>query len=447
MNRHLQLAAMQSKNKMKYKYTGEITGSFNKMEDIEQGMPYRSQVQSRKDQKNYDKIIENNYMDFSIFEEDNNIGETNINYFDNTNNNYSNISDIADPVMNKGIMNGITNIFNDFAWYIFSGFQKYNSENNYIIAPYYIINLFGFLYIASKNNTEIEIRNYFNFPDRNNLFNTLNSNMKYLEKTSLSQHNILLANDKIRINDLFVNYCNKFINIINYNSRNIENEVNKINEFLGANIIKSHYLTNKNLVYFMYNQITTNFNIKFNNLLVTTFYGLENKERYQEYIVCNERNSSMNQSVIYYTDNIIEIIELKMKDNVLSMGIIIGKGNEFPEFNNNTMNKFIEKLKPKVFDNIIIPKFTQNHKFIYDNILKKSGLETVFNSLDVPELLMNKIPINNIYQFININITSQNIEKKISKITNENMFIANCPFIYYFRMVPTNTIIFIGQYI
>jgi len=123
---------------------------------------------------------------------------------------------------------------------------------------------------------------------------------------------------------------------------------------------------------------------------------------------------------------------------------------------------YINSLKTNEINLVKIPKFTCETKYRIDNLFKKYGLKEIFNNLDISEIIppFNNQPIG-IDQIIHnaviivdeqgtkaaastaMMLLSNSIEPQKPKIN----FIANHQFIYYIRHVPTNTIIFIGQYL
>lgn len=412
---------------------GEITGisrdDFTK--EYEQGMPSRAlNYNIKKKAIQEDSFPNNNHSDKPLI---------NLEYFDQANNNM--FTDIAELEQTTKL-NGITNIFNDYTWYLYTGFLSSYPKKDFLISPYFVMNFFSFIYIGAKNKTAIEIKNHFNLPDKTNIFESIEANNKIINQT-IDNLNLLLLNTKVSPNRRFMENNKTIMNLVSYDKNNITNDLNKINYILKSRIIKPEYLINNNLMYIINLNYKPEFDLDFNNSLVSNFFNDDNEERKQEYIVSRQK-----KKCDYYTDQDVEILELKMKDNQVSMGIIISKGNRKLQISNDQITRYIDKLMDMTFDYVIIPKYTKTYKFRYNGILKEAGLSEIFKSTDCPDFITERVPVDDIIQQITISITNNNNNRISENSINsrDRIFLANCPYIYYFRLLQTNTIVLVGQY-
>jgi len=144
----------------------------------------------------------------------------------------------------------------------------------------------------------------------------------------------------------------------------------------------------------------------------------------------------------------MELIEMRTYDNKMSFGIIISNGDSFPIISSECVNHMIDNLVLTKFKYLMIPQINDKLKFRYTNVLKESGLNRIFNSLDIPELISNNnIYLNDIVMNIHLVIdrnkqSYNNIEKPIAAHAKK----INTPFIYYLRLNTMNTILCMGQY-
>ena len=87
-----------------------------------------------------------------------------------------------------------------------------------------------------------------------------------------------------------------------------------------------------------------------------------------------------------------------------------------------------------------------------NSILSKSGLINIFHNMDIPAITDDKTCLTDFIQNIYIVVDGKSnpppIKEHTAKIIRTNRkFIANRPFIYYFRCIKTNTMIITGQYL
>lgn len=146
-----------SKNK------GEITKMDTKVDSYARGMPLRGGFE-----QNYMLENNNNYglVDFEVFEKK---PKLKVQYDDPIS--YKNYSNLEEQSINANNDNNFTDLINQFTVFMFNYVSK--KSPNALISPFSIFEIFAILYRGSKNNTEIELRNFFTFPSKQITINNL----------------------------------------------------------------------------------------------------------------------------------------------------------------------------------------------------------------------------------------------------------------------------------
>jgi len=128
----------------------------------------------------------------------------------------------------------------------------------------------------------------------------------------------------------------------------------------------------------------------------------------------------------------------------IRVGIILLKNNTDSISGEDIMDS-IGNLKDKTFGIINIPVFRFVSSIKMDKLLIKMGFGTIFEKLTIASTekttKLNYVLHRNIIDIDNFNKYSGDTKKKFGKD-----FIANRPFIYYIRYVPTNTFTLIGYF-
>ena len=168
---------------------------------------------------------------------------------------------------------------------------------------------------------------------------------------------------------------------------------------------------------------------------------------------------SFSKTYGYYQNHFFTILEIQCKNNQIVMGIIkktpltgldtYNKYEGLERLNESTILHLISQLSNTVIDTVMIPMFEQNIKLRFNNCLKKMGLQSVFIKIFSHDLFPEHVVLQDVVQNIKITIHNNynNYSKsyKKSHISNKT-FIANEPFIYYFRIPANNSIILIGYF-
>ncbi len=461
----------------KKKNIGEITGqnlNYDNLE-LEQGMPLRQSVSESKKLQydDYDKMNSHNkYLDFDLFNDNNqnNYASEQVSSYDprleqNINHELSNTVN-HQKNYTKTIATNIQLINNDFGVDIYNEITKHIQNKPCVMSPYSLLLPFIMLYLGSAGTSEKELRNFFNFSDKNNTLLDICKNFEsIIRQSSILIKNVIYLNNKLPINPGYAKQISLIGSVDSLNCKNSVQESTRINQFISEttnglirNIISPNSITTNtmsillNIIYFKSKWKYT-FNKK--ETKEDKFYVM-NQNQIQTKIIptMNMSNTKFN----YYEDQHNQIIELDFKDEILTMGFVLGKKILSPTITSETLEKYIEKLNYTKINKLQIPKFKQKNKYSLIPLLKQMGLQTIFEKLNISNMILGINDDNKINEIIHeavVIVDEDGAEASAvtmlrvdtfgsdSKTIN---FIADHPFVYYIRHKNTNTILFIGMY-
>jgi len=462
----------------KMKQYGEITGSTFDASELDKGMPFRPVATTTTDRYKVmgdnDEIDRSNpvHVDFDLYRQHSNIE---VSYHDPYKASpvksdwFSEMDEYQDSMITTNKDNPMSGIINEFT----IGFMRQFLDNlkNYkslILSPFNILQVFAMLYIGSNTKTESDLRNYFTFPSKKSTFDNLYKINNALVQTGIiSIMNLVCVPHYLNLNDGYLSYINKLGSFIKVNPDNAINDSDKINKIISRstngminNVLTPDMIHSEtaliliSTIYF-YSQWKKPFNKNYTK--PELFNGITRRQVNMMH--------QMTETHKYFEDSANQILEIDYKDNVFAMGFVLPKDN----YSQPIMNSFdqyqyyVNNLKNTQINLVKIPKFKCETKYRIDNLFKKYGLREIFNNLDISEIIppFNNQPIG-IEQIIhNAIIVVDEQGTKVSagtigtSLKNSSYdlrgklinFIADHQFIYYVRHIPTNTIIFIGQYL
>lgn len=443
--------------KTKKGITGEITGVQFEASILEQGMPMRNSTSSirKKDKVNKD-IHENNRLDVNLYDSPVENKNTNINYFDPgqiNSFNYSNLdTDFEQKIVPSrkkiNASDAYSNINNSFSWYIFNEFQKYLNQSKFVIAPFNILNLFAVLYLGSTGNTEKDLKTIFSFVSKETTFVGVNNITNKLSSKMIMNNTLVFSQI---LNQQFKNYVKKIANLERIDMQNSKKDIVRINKNIAVSTknifssVISPNMINKNLSILSTN--TLYFRAIWRYPFVASKTELVQFEGETKTI---QLMTIENKRFNYTEDEYNQVIEIDLSNEDLIMGFILPKKNKL-DYNMEQINLYIDNLKPVLLDTICIPKFKQQNKFKLDSILQQMGLENFYQKLDIQNITKAvKVHLSQIIHHVIISIDEQGIEPHRTDSNNVlhtgKNFVADHPFVYYLRYIPTNAIIFIGKF-
>ena len=354
---------------------------------------------------------------------------------------HSNLADINSDTKLSANINDINiciNNINDFGIFFYNNLLNI-MNTNFIFSPFLIYSVFGSLFMGCDGNTEVELKNYFNFPRVDVLSSGLTElYQKYLNQTILrgeiKQGNCVIFSDNIDYNPQFCNNINLFTKIRKVSNSNPDKEsidINNIISGITGNAKKSispPNIANSSVTLLNYANITPTWNCNFSKT---------SKINNVEYL------HAFNQSFGFFEQPNLQVIELESTGNIC-VGIIYGD----IELNIKNYNFIVSNLKRHTLNEIMIPVMNIKTKLRYTNVLKETELQTVFMDLNIPNLFTSQSEITDCIQNIEFNLINKCEYKpiKTSGIVTAKKFIISQAFRFYVRLKSNNCLLFLGSY-
>lgn len=443
----------QSSNSYRDPNVGEITGSKYEIGcgGTDRGLPMRSQYTIKK--QSYDP---NDHLNFDLFDDrpsklkvksNDPIESGNLCNYADISSSVSKISTQINPVVINS--NGIDRLNNNAFYYLFDIMEN----NNYVVNGMGLYNLFASLYIISNNETEIETKKFFEFPKKDVLFKgliTINDKLDLVGAGNMIvMKNFMLIGSDVPYNPQYYDTIKDFCILAKIDITNKPQEAYKLNELIRKtmhkemrNSITVDNITNLQLMFLTTAVIKPIWRTSFDKISTGIFYGNDGKT-----VQCNFLHS-IGQTYGYYENNDNQLLEIICDGNNLAMGCLLFKNELNASVDDIKLHFYISHLKECVLDEVVIPMFKQDFKLRFNNTLKNMGLQTVFMNIKSSTLFSEGITLQDVVQNVKIIIgNSYGTTQRANKGHRSNKkFIADRPFIFYFRLVKTNTFIVMGIY-
>jgi len=422
---------------------GEITGNGMDNDEYDKGMPMRSQYTIRKPM--YDP---NKYLDFDLFE-DKPTHNNKIQYDDPT-------LDYADIKTSMTSLTSQTNPLTICSTQIeklggqLFKFLNNTLNDNYIIITIGLYNIFSCLYLASSDITEQDLKKCFNYPKKSLLTEGMHKINTHMDSISnmIQIKNLLIVGNDVPYNPNFLKSISKYCMFMRVDIKETIREASKINylinQLMKTNMrtpIKASNMDNLQLMFMTTALIHPIWTYAFSKTTQGIFYGI--RERKENYL------HSIGKSFNYFEDNLHQLVEIKCGNGHLVFGVLLHK-NETENIvqDNEKLQFYISNLKECLLDEIVIPMFVQDLKLRYNNTLKSIGLHSIFYKITSEELFPEGCILHDVIQNVKIIIDTSSMKNTDNTKGNRSnrKFIANKPFIYYFRLPKSNTIIINGKY-
>lgn len=345
-----------------------------------------------------------------------------------------------------------------------TGFVEYNNNalikifnnipQNRIISPISIMYALSMIHIGAKGGTEQELNDLFS---GKMTFNDLQYVHSLFNKGPIKMSNYFAISNRFTFKS---NYLSMISNIANVSTEDFNNSsyvINKINKIIenGTNGLIKNVLDKIsydtvgiliNIIYFKANWLN-----KFNRSFTkrsnfTNIHGIKSVEM-------------MNQSVTipYYADNNIQMIELPYIGSKYCMGILLPNNISFsnPALDVSNIYEYIDHLHERKVD-VYIPKFTHKRKVDLKPILKNIGVRSIFTDHADLSNISSNIKISDIIHEAVVIVDEEgteaaavtviSISENCMPLNSNVIFRADHSFIYYIRHIPTNALIFVGDY-
>jgi len=437
---------------------GEITGEEVETSPFTYGMPLRSAYTGKKIQKDY---IPTARSDFDLFDE-NKRQNFDVSYDDQSNPMTSTFSVISSnnekiipEIYGTDAGSFVTSNINKFSIDFFN-ILKNQSDENFCISPYGLYCLFSVLYFASTGTSESDIYDFFSMVSKDNIIEGINYIQKLYDDPQFYNQiifrNIILMDNSLPVNDNYIKYIHPIVSVYPICVKQGDIEARSFNQFL--------YKLSNGMIHPISNKIFGKTDITMLNIgLIKPIWKKPFDTSFDGKFISIKNKivrmlGQIDSEYEYFEDNLSQMIEIPCLGNFMSMGIILPKDLLAPSVTFDEINVMIKNLKRTNINELHIPAFTQQVKIKLSNLLYQSGLRSVFFKLSCPELVKQETKISDVLQNITIIIANNpNINDKMNKPTktanaqiSNIKFIANHPFIYYFRILATNTILFMGYF-
>jgi serine protease inhibitor len=333
---------------------------------------------------------------------------------------------------NKICINGNTN----YGLFLFENLLE-TMRGPFVFSPYLIYSMFGSLFISGDGNTEVELKNYFNFPRSDVLSNGLNDIQNILPRHhSIRMGNCLIFSSDIDYNPQFCKNINNFTKVRKINRQNAAKEADDINKIICV-------MTNNNMKKSISPEILSRSSIVLLNyaFLKPIWKSYFSKTSSKDNI---EFMHAYNQSFGYFDQPHLQVLELISVDD-LCMGIVYGD----IELNEKNLKMIISSLKLTMLQEVKIPKFRMQTKLRYTNILKETDLKTIFMDLKAPYLFNSECEVSDCVSNIEFVLNENSIKsdnKNNSNFVTSKKFIIEKSFRFYIRSKFNNVILFLGTF-
>lgn len=443
------------------KNMGEITGESFDTSNMEKGMPMRSHVTIKKSRQLLNHT--NPHLDFDVYDEEQNNDAVyaNIDYNDpineNINSGMSTFSDINSSSQKLLPLNGTDDMstitlcsygINNFSSTFFKQLQSY-LQNSFCISPFCLYSFLGGLYVCSSGSSQNSLCRYMSFPDKHILHDGMYEiNMTIIKSRIGIFKNILLLHPAYNVNEECCKYINNLVTV-DQMTNGLKKKCDVINKWINN--------ATENNISSVINESTIKHNI--------TSVGLNICYIKPEWDICFSKKYSAqlkfkgvplreipslvqhNKIMSYYQDKQNQCIEIPFSNNKFTCGIIMPHNVTVPNVNSDYIISISDKFRQTPMKYVSIPKFRHQNKFKLKKLLKQNGMNDIFSNLSLSELFIgNKnIQLDDIIHTTTFIMSEgKQLNKKSSNCNGKVYFVADHPFVYYVKYMPTNTIILNG---
>lgn len=420
-------------------YVGEVTGDrFDESDVFAKGMPLRSSFTVKR--SIYDT---NSHLDFDLFDKIDKKHSNDISYNDTSSGDYAGIED-AMKTITRGVdpyETCVGDINSTTCWMHSNMFMM--QQDDYIVNGFGLFMGHGILYLISRGNTEIELKNYFNFQDKKHLNAGL---LTIREKTNLFRDQIIidvyLINDKkIPSNLELANKLKSLIFNVVINLQYPDQEVERINNIIKTisglnNIVSANTLLKSEISLITVAKLNPKWAYKVENTVNVRFKGkVINFIRF------------VGKTFDYFEDAERQLIEIPMYGDVFSIGMCLAKQNIDAPTDLKALSTSINYMKPTILDEVMFPMIKKRYKTRLNKTLQKTGLNVVFSEHELVGLFPETGSLNDCVQYVDLLFGTKSGNKRCDNkgYRTTRKFIANKSFEFYLRNTENNCIMMMGR--
>ena len=324
-------------------------------------------------------------------------------------------------------------------------------DKNAVFSPLSITFALALIHLGAEQNTDKELANLFNYKynisELASIYNTFNNNI-------IKMANCIIINNNFEINKQYTNSIKNFTLIEENNFKNKSNVVNKVNKYISQNtngLIKNVLDTNDindltililiNTIYFKASWLHK-FNAK-----NTEKAKFGNTQKLVDMMYINKKFN-------YYENDNMQLLEMFYKNKDYVMGISLPKNDDY-KFDLDTLMSNIDSLKKEKVE-VYLPKFTHRKRVDMIPILESLGVHDLFTKNAKLNISQDSYISSIIHEAVVIvdeegteaaavtTMISQNCMMSAPKKTI--IFRADHDFVYYIRHIPSNMILFYGEF-
>lgn len=430
---------------------GEITGNEFETHEMDRGLPVRSAYSKKRTSVN-----QNDHFDFDLF--DDRPSTLNVTSFDPTSTQGSVGAGFADVPSSMAKMSSqlnpvsvcstqIDRLNNNLYYFLFEVY-----ENAYVTNGYGLFNLFASLFFSANGMTEIELKKFFGFPKKEELYKGLMKINKCMESVErmLNYKNFLIIGSDLPYDPHYHDTIRDFCILVRVDVSKPFNEAKKLNEMIKKimgtelrNIVTPENLDRLQLMLLTTATLHPVWASPFDKITKGIFYGYKYDEKLNFL-------HAIGKPYGYFEDTEHQMLEVKCAGNELVMGFLLYKKEVDTSIDDVKLHFYVSHMKECVVDEVRIPIFEQDFKIRYNNTLNNLGLSTVFTKMICPKFFPENVVLQDVVQNIRVTVDGASVESSKDSANrgykSAKKFICDKPFLFYFRLVKTDTVLMMGHF-
>lgn len=422
-------------------YVGEVTGEeFDPSDVYAKGMPLRSVHTVRRSQ--YDN---NDHLDFNLFDKIDKKQSKQIYYNDTSSGDYAGL-DEAMRTITRGTDPYETCVgdINSTTCWLHSEMYPVHTDD-YIINGFGLFSGFGVLYLISRGNTELELKNYFGFQDKKHL----NAGLLTIRgKTNDFREQIVIDNYLINDRNLpnridIAKKLKSLIFSVVINTGFIKQETDRVNDIIKTvsgldNIISTNTLTKSESGISMISVAKISPYWSFGIDEIVNGRYKDNATKFIRFV---------GKTFDYFEDAERQLVEIPMFGDVFVIGMILTKQSNDSPTSLNSLSTSINFIKPTVLDEVIFPMIKKRYKLRYNKTLQKTGMNLVFSEQELSGLFPESGSLDDCIQYVDLSFGTKSANGRCNNkgYRTTRKFIANRTFEFYLRNIENNCIMMMGR--
>jgi len=441
-------------------YVGEVTGEQIDSSDVyDKGMPVRSSFTIKKS-----KFDNNDHHDFDLYKKVDKKQIGTIAYSDMSGfGEYAGLDEAMKPITSgtDPYEICISDINSTTCWMHSNMFVF--SREDYIVNGFGLFLGFGAIYMISSGNTwapeetqllgrsarntEIELKNYFNFQDKKHLnagLLTVRENMnKFRDQLVIDTY--LLNDMRIPSNINVAKKLKALIFCVIINRDFPDDEAYRVNDIISKvsgmkDVVSASTIGKSDISLITVCRLKPIWAHRIDNIVKGRF-------RTNSQNIMMDFIRFMGKSFDYYEDSERQLIEIPLYSDVYVIGIILSKSDELTPTELKNLSVAINYLKPTILDEVMIPMISKRYKMRLNKTLQKTGLNVIFDEQEMSNLYPEGGTLNDCIQYVDIVFGNQ-CGKRVSNnkgYRTTRKFIANRTFEFYLRNRENNCIMVEGR--